>query len=88
MKNYSAIEQFLIIILVEHIIIAFKLLIAAIIKDVPQWVSNKEQEQTLRLPQLFKNLDDKRDEFIANGGILLQDKIQHAKAKANLEISK
>lgn len=40
--SLSKVEQLLIIILIEHIIIGLKVLLAALIKDVPDWVSKEE----------------------------------------------
>lgn len=72
----SKIEQLLIIILIEHIIIAIKVLLAALIKDVPKWVEREEQEQKDRLDHLYNVLDEKKDEYIAKGGVVLEAQIQ------------
>jgi hypothetical protein len=69
----------LIIVLIEHIIIAIKVLIAALIKDVPEWVTKEEQEQDARLTALYNVLDEKKDNYTKKGGILLKDQIKMLK---------
>lgn len=67
------VEQLLIIILIEHIIIGIKVLLAVLIKDVPEWVTKEEQQQDARLDALYKTLEDKKDEYIKKGGVVLKD---------------
>lgn len=38
------VEKLLIVILIEHCIIAIKVFLAALIKDIPDWVSKEEQQ--------------------------------------------
>ena len=40
--KYSDVHKFMLIVMIEHIIIAFKFLIAILIKDKPEWVSQEE----------------------------------------------
>ena len=69
----------MIVVMVEHIIIAAKFVIAIIIKDKPEWVSKEEHEKLENLENLFEMIDDKKDEYKAKGGVLLEDKINHIK---------
>lgn len=45
----SKVEQLLIIVLIEHIIIGLKVFLAALIKDIPDWISKEDQQHEARL---------------------------------------
>jgi hypothetical protein len=45
-KSYSNLSKFMVIVMIEHIIIGFKLFISIVIKDKPSWVSQAENELT------------------------------------------
>lgn len=40
--KYSILDSFMLIVMIEHIIIALKMLISILIKDKPNWVTNEE----------------------------------------------
>jgi hypothetical protein len=42
--NYSREEEFMIVVLIEHCILALKLMLAVLIKDKPEWVIQEEHE--------------------------------------------
>ncbi len=43
--DLSILEKFMIIVLIEHILIALKIFMAILIKDKPDWVSQDEANQ-------------------------------------------
>ena len=51
-KSYSNLSKFMVIVMIEHIIIGFKLFISIVIKDKPQWVSQSEHELILYQEQV------------------------------------
>jgi hypothetical protein len=44
MPDYAPIYQFMVIVMIEHIILALKMLISILIKDVPSWVVTEMHE--------------------------------------------
>lgn len=42
--DYDDTQKFMIIVLIEHVIIGFKLFLANIIKDKPEWVAKAERQ--------------------------------------------
>lgn len=44
-KSYTDLSVFMIIILIEHVIILFKVLLASLIADIPKWVTDEEIEE-------------------------------------------
>jgi len=64
-KDLTKLNKFLVVILVEHIIILIKVLLAVIIKDKPEWVQKEQQESEHRENALYKMLEDKEEAFIA-----------------------
>jgi hypothetical protein len=53
----SKLHQFMIIVMIEHIIIVFKFGLSAIIKDKPKWVKNEEQSHIENQPSLLAMLE-------------------------------
>ena len=77
--RYDEIQIFLLVIMVEHIIILFKMLLASLIADVPNWVQEGEIEKTQNEEALWKLLEEKADEYEERGHTLLEDLIKKAK---------
>lgn len=69
----------MIVVLLEHCIIAVKILTAILIKDKPEWVTKEEHDQNKEMDDLYGVLEIKADEFKAKGGKLLSEKINEYK---------
>ena len=69
----------MIIVLIEHVIMVAKLMMSVLIKDKPDWVAKEEHEQEEQMEQLYDMLDDKADQYKAQGNQLLSDKINEMK---------
>ena len=54
--KYTDLQQFMLIVMIEHIIIGLKLLIAVLITDKPEWVTKEEHENELQLDEVFASL--------------------------------
>jgi hypothetical protein len=78
-NKYERLEQFMIIVLIEHIIIGFKLLLSVVIRDKPDWVARAERLNIESQGDYFELLDDKEDEYKAKGFEPLHDKIMKIK---------
>lgn len=75
----------MIVVLIEHCILAVKLLIAVLIKDVPDWVTQEKHEQQSQLEHIYDVLDDKAEEFKAKGNKLLADQINEMKVAQQMK---
>jgi len=42
-RDYDETEKFMVIVLIEHAIIVFKLFLSNVIKDKPEWVNQEER---------------------------------------------
>jgi len=80
--SYSDLSKFMVIV-IEHLIIGCKLFISILIKDKPQWVTQSEQELIEYEELVTDQIDAKKDEYLARGGVLLED--QMAEAKRHLQ---
>ena len=81
--DYDETQKFMIIVLIEHVIIGFKLFLANVIKDKPTWVSKEERQQAEELDELYEMLDEKADEYRQQDGgkKTLDDKIRELKSQ-------
>ena len=70
-KKYTKQDAFMLVVMVEHIIIGFKYLLAILIKDKPVWVTNAEHEIADSMEAIYDMIDQKEDDFKATGGQLL-----------------
>lgn len=86
-RDYTTLQQFMYLILIEHIIIAFKLFISIAIRDKPAWVSHQENERLLYSEQVRALIEDKRERFIESGGILLEDRLGEARRRKEKEFT-
>ncbi len=77
----------MIIVMIEHIIIGFKLFISIVIKDKPQWVSESEHEIIEYEEEARLKIEQKREEYLEKGGILLEQQMADAKKRLQREIS-
>lgn len=84
----SKLYQFMIIVLIEHVIIVFKFGLAVVIKDKPNWVIKEEQELYENQDQLYAMLEAQKAEFKANGGELLEDQIAEIKDQQRRKATK
>jgi hypothetical protein len=69
----------MIVVLIEHIIIGLKMLIATLIKDKPDWITREEHEQREGLEKLYDLLDQKKEDYKQKGHELLEDKVKKVK---------
>lgn len=85
--KYSALGTFMIVILIEHIIIGLKLMLAILIKDKPEWVSQTERRQKLMMGDIFDLFDQKGDyQKETTDKKPLNERIQEIKEKRRLAI--
>lgn len=61
--DYTDAQKFMVIVLIEHCIIGFKLFLANVIKDKPEWVAKAERRQNEEEENLYELLDRKADEL-------------------------
>lgn len=55
--KFTKLEEFMIVVLIEHIILGIKLLLAVLIKDTPDWVTQEEHEYQDMLIYHYDKLD-------------------------------
>jgi hypothetical protein len=79
--SYTDLSKFMVIVMIEHIIIGFKLFISIVIKDKPQWVTQSEQELIEYEEHVRDQIEAKKDEYLASGGVLLEDQMAEAKRR-------
>lgn len=79
--TYTDLSKFMVIVMIEHIIIGFKLFISIVIKDKPQWVTQSEQELIEYEEHVRDQIEAKKDEYLARGGVLLEDQMAEAKRR-------
>ena len=79
--TYTDLSKFMVIVMIEHIIIGFKLFISIVIKDKPQWVTQSEQELIEYEEQVRDQIEAKKDEYLAGGGVLLEEQMAEAKLR-------
>lgn len=79
--TYTDLSKFMVIVMIEHIIIGFKLFISIVIKDKPQWVTQSEQELIEYEEQVRDQIEAKKDEYLASGGVLLEEQMAEAKRR-------
>jgi hypothetical protein len=79
--TYTDLSKFMVIVMIEHIIIGFKLFISIVIKDKPQWVTQSEQELIEYEEQVRDQIEAKKDEYLAGGGVLLEEQMAEAKRR-------
>ncbi|CDW85080.1 anoctamin-like protein [Stylonychia lemnae] len=80
-RDYDETEKFMIIVIIEHAIIVFKLFLSNVIKDKPEWVVQEERTQQEELDNLFEMLDIKAEQVRKDGGKILEDQIKALKDK-------
>jgi hypothetical protein len=73
--------KFMMIVMIEHIIIAFKFGLTAIINDKPSWVKEEENDQQRRSEAINVMLELKKEEYKARGEVVLEDIISRIKTK-------
>jgi hypothetical protein len=84
--SYTELSKFMVIVMIEHIIIGFKLFISIVIKDKPQWVKQSEQE-LIEFEELVRDqIEAKKDEYLASGGVLLEDQMAEAKLRLQQQV--
>ena len=69
----SKLYQFMIIVMIEHIIIAFKFFLVVIIVDKPSWVTKQEIDIKEGQEELNALLEKKKFEHRVNHGEILED---------------
>jgi hypothetical protein len=69
----------MLIVMIEHLILIFKYLIAIMIKDKPQWVADEEHERTADQEKIYELLDQKKDDCKARGEKLLDEQVNAIK---------
>ncbi len=72
----SDVYAFMIIVMIEHIIMAFKYFISLMIRDKPEWVTAEEHEQRNNNEAIYQMLEKKKEEYIRKGGVIIEDKIR------------
>jgi Calcium-activated chloride channel len=80
-KTYSDLYKFMIIVMIEHIIIGFKLFISIVINDKPQWVTQQEHDLLEYEEEVRESIEAKKQEYLDNGGILLEQQMAEAKKR-------
>lgn len=85
--DYTLLQQFMYLILIEHIIIAFKLFISIVIRDKPAWVSHQENERMLYSEQVRSLIEERKERFIEGGGMLLEDRLVEARKRKEKEVN-
>ena len=69
----SLLYQFMLIVMIEHIIIVFKYFIAAMINDTPSWVLEEKRAIAEKVDTVRSTLDMKRDHAKARGEVPLDE---------------
>jgi len=77
-NKQSQFYQFMILVMIEHIIIGFKLFVSIVIRDKPAWVSTQEQELQEQ-EELVRTMIDSKKVEAKEAGTLLEDQIAAAK---------
>jgi len=78
-RNYTSLEIFMLVILIEHIIIGFKLLVSTLIKDKPEWVSQEERRHNMMIGDIFEAFERKEDSLKQAGKKTLEERIRDIK---------
>jgi len=84
--SYSDLSKFMVIVMIEHLIIGCKLFISILIKDKPQWVTQSEQELIEYEELVTDQIEAKKDEYLASGGVLLEDQMAEAKRRLQQQV--
>lgn len=84
--SYSDLSKFMVIVMIEHLIIGCKLFISILIKDKPQWVTQSEQELIEYEELVTDQIEAKKDEYLARGGVLLEDQMAEAKRRLQQQV--
>ncbi len=71
----------MIIVMIEHVIIAFKYGLTLIINDKPTWVIDDEKQQQNKSKDINVKLDLKKEEFKSRGETPLEEVIAAVKLK-------
>ena len=75
----SLLYQFMLIVMIEHIIIVFKYFLAALINDKPSWVVEEERAMAEKVDTVRFSLEIKRDQAKARGELPLDEIIDMMK---------
>ena len=84
--SYSDLSKFMVIVMIEHLIIGCKLFISILIKDKPQWVTQSEQELIEYEELVTDQIEAKKEEYLARGGVLLEDQMTEAKRRLQQQV--
>ena len=77
--SYTSLEIFMLVILIEHIIIGFKLLVSNLIKDKPEWVSVEERRHNMMMGDIYNAFERKEDNLKEAGKKTLEERIRELK---------
>lgn len=69
--------QFMIIVMIEHIIITFKYALSVVIDDKPAWVTKEDHDIYESQAQLQDLFEEKLAEYKESGGEPLEDQIKY-----------
>ena len=75
----TKLEQLLCVVLIEHVIIGLKLLLSALISDVPAWVVKERHEEKKNYERMMDKVEKRELQFRNNGGVVIGDKIKELK---------
>jgi len=78
----------MLIVMIEHVIIAFKYFLSAMINDKPSWVVAEQREMTERLEGIRVILDMNREEMKNRGEIPLDEIIEIMKQTQSKQSNK
>jgi len=77
--DLTDLEKFGYCVLLEHIILGVKMFLSIIIQDVPGWVFRRRMKDDDRLEGVMSKIEQKAEDFKANGGVLFKDTIKELK---------
>lgn len=77
--KYDKLSIFMLVVMVEHLIIGFKMLIAILIKDKPEWITSEEHEVAPTIERYNLIIEHKKTQFKEKGGLLLEERINAVK---------
>ena len=69
----SLLYQFMLIVMIEHVIIVFKYFLGAMIKDKPSWVVEEERAMAEKVDTVRLSLEMKRDQVKSRGEVPLDE---------------
>ena len=66
----------MLIVMIEHILLAIKMLLQNMIRDEPTWIASLKYQERQEADSIKKRLDQKQEEYEANGGVLLEEQVK------------